>query len=164
MSELPPVKPGFVRIGVRFPGGTPMTPGQLATACNLDLEQVGAIMVEGSEAFVEVRYEFARHARFALDRIGPTRLLQWSWQWLKLNIGRNHGLTIGQLRKLMLTVDAAPLGRLHVNNTHTLVGLHDVKLQPILAKLATTRLNGFAVRAEALPLGSGPGSPAYVPN
>ena len=116
-----------------------MTPGQLATACNLDLEQVGAIMVEGSEAFVEVRYEFARHARFALDRIGPTRLLQWSWQWLKLNIGRNHGLTIGQLRKLMLTVDAAPLGRLHVNNTHTLVGLHDVKLQPILAKLATTR-------------------------
>ena len=163
MSELPPVKPGFVRIGVRLPAGNATTPGQLAAACNVAMDHVGPIMVQDHEAFVEVAYDAARQARFGLDRVGPTRLLQWSWQWLKLSIGRNHGLTIGQLRKLMQSVDASPLGRLHVNNTHSLVGLQDFKLPPVLAKLETVRINGFAVRPEALPAGSGPGSPAFVP-
>ena len=162
MSELPPVKPGYVRIGVRLPVGNATTPGQLASAAGVDLDQVGVIHVLDHEAFVEVRYDYARGARQNLERIGPTRMLQWSWQWLKLGVGRNHGLTIGQLRKLLLTTDANPLGRLHVNNTHSLVGLHDSKLPPVLTKLQSARINGFAVRPEALPIGAGPGGPAIV--
>jgi hypothetical protein len=163
MSDLPPVKPGFVRIGVRLSPGNVVTPGQMASATGINLDHVGPITVLDHEAFVEIHHEYARVGRNGLDRIGPTRILQWNWQWLKLGVGRNHGLTIGQLRKLLQTADASPLGRLHVNNTHSLVGLQDFKLPPVLAKLETTRINGFAVRPEALPLGSGPGSPAFVP-
>ncbi len=163
MADLPPVKPGFVRIGVRLRPGNQTTPGQLAAACGVDLDHVGPIVVQDHEAYVEVGHDHARAARFGLDRVGPTRVLQFNWQWMKLAIGRNHGLTIGQLRKLLLTADANPLGRLHVNNTHSLIGLQDFKVPTVIAKLATTRINGFAVRPEALPLGSGPGSPAFVP-
>jgi hypothetical protein len=163
MNDLSPVKAGHVRIGVRLPSGNSTTPGQVATATGIAIEHVGPITVLDHEAFVEVHYDYARGARQNLERLGPTRILQWNWQWLKLAIGRNHGLTIGQLRKLLLTTDANPLGRIHVNNTHSLIGLHDVKLPGVIAKLATARINGFAVRPEALPAGSGPGSPAFVP-
>lgn len=163
MNDLPQVKPGFVRIGVRLRPGNTVTPGDLVTAAGVKLEEIGPITVLDNEAYVEIGHVVARTARFNLDRVGPTRILQWNWRWLKLNIGRNHGLTIGQLRKLMQTVDASPLGRLHVNNTHTLVGLQDFKLPPVLAKLLTLRLNGYAVRPEALEEGEGPGNPAFVP-
>ena len=61
----------------------------------------------------------------------------------------------------MLNVDALPLGRILVNNTHTLVGVQDFKLAGILARLSVLRINGFAARPEALALGDGPGSAEY---
>jgi hypothetical protein len=163
MSDLPPVKSGFVRLGVRWRSGTTLTPGDLVTAAGVDLDQIGPIVVLDTEAYIEIGNEVARTARFNLDRLGQTRIMQFNWRWLKLSIGRNHGLTIGQLRKLMQKVDASPLGRLHVNNTHTLIGLQDFKLPHVMAKLLTTRLNGYAVRPEALEEGAGPGNPAFVP-
>jgi hypothetical protein len=71
---------------------------------------------------------------------------------------------MGQLRKIMQTVDALPLGRIAVNNTHTLVGLQDFKIPAVLARLAVLKINGFAARPEVLPLGKGPGSAAYMPH
>jgi hypothetical protein len=118
------------------------------------------LVLEGS-AVVDVRTELGRSAREHLERLGPTRLVGWQWQWLKLSIGRNHGLNIGQLKKVMLSVDALPLGRILINNTHTLVGLQDFKLPAVLARMTTLRVNGYAARPEALPLGSGPGSAEY---
>lgn len=125
------------------------------------LDDLGPVLVLEGSAVVDVRTELGRSAREHLERLGPTRLVGWQWQWLKLSIGRNHGLNIGQLKKVMLSVDALPLGRILINNTHTLVGLQDFKLPAVLARMATLRVNGYAARPEALPLGSGPGSAEY---
>lgn len=163
MNDLPPVRSGFVRLGVRLRAGEEVTPGFMASSAGVPMEQVGQIIVTDYEAFVEIHHTVARNARYHLDRVGQTRIAQWNWLWLKLAIGRNHGLTIGQLRKLMQTADASPLGRIHVNNTHSLVGLHDFNMPSVIAKLETTRINGFAVRPQSLEASEGPGSPAFVP-
>ena len=162
MHGLPPVKPGTIRIGVSLPGRE-MTPGEVASACGVDLDGVGMVHVEPGEAVVEIRHDLARVARNNLDRVGPTRILAFSWQWLRLNVGRNHGLTLGQLKKLCQQADALPLGKYQMNNTHCMVGIHDHKGAAVLAKLEAVRINGFAVRPELLPVGTGPGSPAFVP-
>jgi hypothetical protein len=161
MENLPDIAPGFVRIQVRLPRDTPPTPGEVARMSGMALDDLGPVLVLEGSAVVDVRTELGRSAREHLERLGPTRLVGWQWQWLKLSIGRNHGLNIGQLKKVMLSVDALPLGRILINNTHTLVGLQDFKLPAVLARMTTLRVNGYAARPEALPLGSGPGSAEY---
>jgi hypothetical protein len=161
MDDLPALATGFVRIQVRLPRDAQPTPGDLARLAGVSLDDLGPVQVLDGSAVVDVRTEHGRAAREHLERLGPTRLVGWDWQWLKLNIGRNHGLNIGQLKKVMLNVDALPLGRILINNTHTLVGVQDFKLPAILARMATLRVNGYAARPEALPLGSGPGSAEY---
>jgi hypothetical protein len=42
-----------------------------------------------------------------------------------------------------------------------MVGLHDYKIPTILARMSTLRVNGYAARAEVLPLGMGPGPADY---
>jgi hypothetical protein len=161
MSDLPAPAPGFVRIHVRLPHRTTPTPGEVARHAGVALDDLGPVQVLDGAALVDVRTEHGRSAREHLERLGPTRLVGWQWQWLKLGIGRNHGLNIGQLKKVMQGVDALPLGRILVNNTHTLVGVQDFKLPAVLARLGTLRVNGYAARPEALPMGSGPGSAEY---
>ncbi len=162
-ATLPPVADGFLRIIVRLPPGD-LTPGDLARWAGVDLDQLGPIAVLPGEGAVDVAHAAAKTARGMLSRLGPTRLVDWQWRWMRLGIGRNHGLSIGQLRKLMLAADALPLGRISINNTHSMVGIQDFRLSAVLAKLATVRVNGFALRAEGLPPGKGPGSAAFVPN
>ena len=165
MDQLPALASGFVRIHLRLSRGDAKTPGELASWCGVPLEQVGPIAVaeNGREAWVDVRLEAGRPARAQLERLGPTRLVDWQWQWLKLGIGRNHGLSMGQLRKIMHNADAGTVGRIHIQNTHTLVGLQDFKLGTVCERLSLSRINGYAVKPEALPLGKGPGSPAFTP-
>jgi hypothetical protein len=163
MESLPAIASGFVRITVRLAGASGLTPGELARATGVPPDHIGPVAVHSDEGVVDVRAELGKQARERLERLGATRLVGWEWQWLKLHVGRNHGLSMGQLRKIMQTVDAMPLGRIAVNNTHTLVGLQDFKIPPVLARLAVLKINGFAARPEVLPLGKGPGSAAYVP-
>lgn len=161
MDELPDPAPGFVRIQVRLPRDGQPTPGDLARMSGVALDDLGLVQVLDGSAVVDVRTEHGKTAREHLERLGPTRLVGWEWQWLKLNIGRNHGLNIGQLKKVMLSVDALPLGRILINNTHTMVGVQDFKLPAVLARMSTLRVNGYAARPEALPFGTGPGSAEY---
>ena len=161
MDELPDPAPGFVRIQVRLPRDGQSTPGDLVRLSGMALDDLGLVQVLDGSAMVDVRTEHGKTAREHLERIGPTRLVGWEWQWLKLNIGRNHGLNIGQLKKVMLGVDALPLGRILINNTHTMVGVQDFKLPAVLARMSTLRVNGYAARPEALPIGAGPGSAEY---
>ena len=79
-------------------------------------------------------------------------------------IGRNHGISMGQLRKILQAADALPLGRISINNTHTLVGLQDFKIPAVMAKLTPLKINGFSPRPEMLPIGKGPGAPAFTPH
>lgn len=161
MEDLPELVPGFVRIQVRLPRDGQPTPGELVRWSGMALDDLGPVHVLDGSALVDVRAAQGKAAREHLERLGPTRLVGWQWQWLKLHIGRNHGLNIGQLKKVMLGVDALPLGRILVNNTHTMVGVQDFKLTGVMARLSALRINGFAARPEALPHGSGPGSPEY---
>jgi hypothetical protein len=163
MDELPAIASGYVRITVRLNRPEGLTPGELARSSGMQPDQLGPVAVNDGEGVVDVPAEFGKQARERLERLGPTRLVGWEWQWLRLSIGRNHGLSMGQLRKIMQTVDAMPLGRISVNNTHTLVGLQDFKIPAVLARLTALKINGFAARPEVLPLGKGPGSAAYLP-
>ena len=162
MDETPPVATGFVRISLRLPKGSSYTPGDLASRAGIEAESLGFISIEGLEALVDVRSERGKVARIALEKLGPTRLEGWTWQWLRLGLGRNHGLSIGQLKRIMQNVDAMPLGRIHIQNTHSLIGLQDFKMEGVLARLGGLRVNGFASRPEALPQGQGPGNAAYL--
>jgi hypothetical protein len=162
MEQLPDPAPGFVRIQVRLAREHHgATPGELARQAGVALDDLGPVQVRDGWALVDVRTDLGRTAREHLERLGSTRLVGWQWQWLKLHIGRNHGLNIGQLKKVMQNVDAMPLGRILINNTHTLVGLQDFKLAAIITRMGGMRVNGFAARPEALALGSGPGSAEY---
>ncbi len=163
MSDHPPRKPGYVRIALRLPPGE-WTAGRLAGACGIDLDHLGPIAVEGYKALVDVQIEHFKAARSALEKLGPTGLVEVRFVWLRLAIGRNHGVTLGQLKKILLAADAFPLGRFNLNNTHSVVGIQDHRADAVVAKLAGTRLNGYAVRPELPPPGAVLGDPAFHPN
>jgi hypothetical protein len=162
MESLPPVASGYVRIEVRFRlPGAPPTPGDIARATGVHPDELGPIMVAGLNAVCDVRSTVAPRARIGLDALGQTRIADWNFRWLRLAVGRNHGLTIGQLRKVMAAADALPLGKFNINNTHTMVGVQDQKAAAVVARLTETRINGQAVRPELLPPGKGPGSASF---
>ncbi len=152
METLPPLAPGYVRIEVRFRlPGAPPTPGEVARATGIHPNQLGPIMVAGVNAVVDAKSQFVQRAREGLAALGLTRVADWNFRWLRMNVGRNHGLTIGQLRKVLVAADALPLGKFNINNTHTLVGVQDQKAEAVVRHLADTRINGQAVRPELLP-------------
>lgn len=163
METLPPIAPGYVRIEVRFRlPGAPPTPGDVARASGVHPEDLGPIMVAGLNAIVDVRNTIAQRARNGLDALGMTRIADWNFRWMRLSVGRNHGLTIGQLRKVLAAADALPLGKFNINNTHTMIGVQDQKAEAVVARLADVRINGQAARPELLPAGKGPGSAAFT--
>jgi len=162
MDTPPPLAAGFVRLAVRLRTGE-STPGAIARATGIPPEHIGPVIVSGDSALVDVRAEHGRDARDGLIRIGATQLIERHWQWLRIAIGRNHGLTMGQLRRIMHVADALPLGRISISNTHTLIGLLDNKLAGVVERMSAQRVNGYAVRPEALPMGTGPGSAAFMP-
>ena len=163
MPELPPLAAGFVRLAVRLPPGLPLTPGNLAKLTGLGAEHLGPISISEGEAFIDITAAEGRTARFNLTRLGPAHLAERRWQWLRFAIGRNHGLSMGQLRRVLQNAAAHPVGKIIINNTHTLVGLADDNLPTVLIKLESTRVNGFGIKPSALPFGTGPGSPAFAP-
>lgn len=163
MAELPPLAAGFVRLAVRLPPGPPLTPGNLAKLTGLPAEHVGPINIADGEAFIDVTASEGRTARFNLTRLGPAHLAERRWHWLRLAVGRNHGLSMGQLRRILQNAQAHPVGKIIINNTHTLVGISDDNLQPVMTKLESTRINGFGAKPTSLPFGTGPGSPAFEP-
>ena len=163
MPELPPLQPGFVRIVVHLRPFSALTPGAIATATGIAPEHIGPIVIEGTEAYIDIAGDHGRDARVGLSAIGPTQLIERRWQWLRIAIGRNHGLSMGQLKKILQTADALPAGRIMIQNTHTLIGLVDAKVDAVVQRLSGLRINGYAAKPSALPPGEGPGSPAYMP-
>lgn len=163
METLPPLAPGYVRVEVRFRlPGAPPTPGDLVRATGVHPDELGPIMVAGVNAVVDVRSPMVQRARDGLTALGLTRVADWNFRWLKLNVGRNHGLTLGQLRKVLAAADALPLGKFNINNTHTMVGVQDQKAAGIVARLADTRINGQAVRPELVPANKTLGSASFT--
>ena len=163
MPELPSLQHGFVRVVVHLRPFSALTPGAIACATGIPAEYIGPIVIEGDAAYIDIAADHGRDARVGLSSIGPTQLIERRWQWLRISIGRNHGLSMGQLKKILQTADALPAGRIVIQNTHTMIGLIDAKVDAVVLRMSTLRVNGFAAKPTALPPGEGPGSPAYVP-
>ncbi len=161
--ELPPLPTGHVRIRLRLPLGSALTPGGIARASGLAAEDLGPIVIHGREAYIDVRAAAGRNARDNLRPVGPTEMIERHWGWLRIAIGRNHGLSMGQLKRILQRADALPAGRILIQNTHTLVGLTDDRLPLVIEKLRTVKINGFAARPEGLHEKAGPGSPEFKP-
>ncbi|MEK7412232.1 MAG: DbpA RNA binding domain-containing protein [Planctomycetota bacterium] len=166
MDVIPPLAQGFMRLELRFRlPSPPPTPGDVASATGLHPDEIGPVMVAGLNAVVDVRHEAVQRARDGLAALGIVRVADWNFRWIRLSVGRNHGLTIGQLRKLLVAMDAMPLGKFNINNTHTMIGILDQKVDAVAAKLADQRINGTAVRPEVMPMGGkGLGSASFGGN
>jgi hypothetical protein len=167
----PEIPNGFVRLAVLLNDPTTANPGLIARHCRCDPEHIGHICVDDGQAVVDVTEEAGNAAREGLQELGPTQLLRRAkapepqWVWLRLAVGRNHGLTMGQLRKLLERAEAGVLGKIHLNNTHSLVGVHDNRLEAVcswfLAK--QPKLNGVQVRPRGTEPGEVRGSPVFIP-
>jgi hypothetical protein len=162
MDELPPPAAGTVRIRVHIATSPMPTPGELVRATGLPVEAVGFVQVGPRSATVDVLAEHGKAARARLDLIGKTQVVEWIWRWLRIELGRNQGLSMGRLKKLLLESQAMPAGKIMLNNTHTMVGIQDFRIDETLRRMAALRVNGFPVKASALPPGKGPGSPAFA--
>ncbi len=162
MSDLPPVAAGYVRLLVHLPPRSPLTPGEMAQATGLPGECLGPIALGPGRGAIDVLAERGREARTALQRLGAVQLLDRNWVWLRLAIGRNHGLGMGQFRKIMITAGAKALGRIIIQNTHTLVGLPDDVGATVMEHLLHHKVNGYHVRPTLLDPKAGPGSPEFV--
>lgn len=168
MDVLPPLAAGYVRLEVRFrlpAGKPPPTPGEVARISGCHPDELGPLMVAGVNAIVDLRHGSVTKARDSLSALGVVKVADWNFRWLKLMVGRNHGLTIGQLRKVLVAADALPMGKFNINNTHTMVGILDHKVDAVVARLSEIRINGAAVRPEALAHAAGKalGSASFNP-
>lgn len=163
-SDSPP--PGYTRISVLLE--RPATPGALAQACACDPDALGLITVEENQAVVDIISDYSLEARKGLETFGPTQLhsrttVPIRWTWLRLSVGRNHGLTIGHLRKIMERSGATSLGRIHINNSHALIGVRETEFAAICEHFAEQKVNGTPVRPSAPLPGEIKDGPEYRP-
>ena len=168
MTDLQPPQSGFVRLSILL--DKPCTPGDLAKACGVDLDHLGPIVIDGDQALVDVTTEEAPVAREGLKTLGATQLQSRGkkpdpkWAWLRMAVGRNHGMTIGQFRRIMERSPCGPLGKIHLNNTHTLVGIHEEIFNEACSYFADMKINGIAVRPGRPEQGEVTDGPMYLGN
>ena len=165
-DELPALAPGFVRLAVLLESAGSVTNGDLVRATGVSPEHLGPVLVLGNQGTVDVERALADKARTGLAALGPTQIVAiqqvvHTWVWLRFQVGRNHGLTMGQLKKLLTRADAGPVGRIHINNTHTLIGVRDDHVERTLEHFAQSRVNGVAVKPQRLPAGTMREAPNY---
>lgn len=150
MSDQTPPQAGFIRLAVLLERDT--TPGELARQSGVDPEFLGLITIDHGQAAIDIHEDHAQAARERLKALGPTQLQSRSrppeptWRWLRLAVGRNHGMTIGQFKRIMERSPAERLGKIHLNNTHTLVGIREDLYAAVVEYFRDQRINGIAVR------------------
>ncbi|MFW5860539.1 MAG: DbpA RNA binding domain-containing protein [Planctomycetota bacterium] len=148
MASLPALKQGHVRIHLLLSDPASITPGGLLQASGLEPEQVDNIHIDRGEALIDVIAEVGRDARTRLEQLGPTQIRHPErpapapFVWLRINVGRNHGLTARQLDKVLNRADAGKVGQINIKNTYALVGLPEDRIAAIAERLEGTRLNG----------------------
>lgn len=167
MHDLPAPRPGFARLAVLCTRTRPQGPGEVARATGLDPDDIGPVSVVDDQVLIDIRRDHGLAVRERLARYGPVQLADLGrepaprWAWVRLAIGRNHGLTISQLRKLLERAGVGQPGRIHINNTHTAVGLREDVIDATIAWFAAHRVNGSATRPVRPPPGTIKGDPAF---
>lgn len=154
--EAPPLAAGYVRLAILAPEQGELTPAIIARASGLTAEQLGFIAVEGDQAIVDVVASCGQEARERLGQFGAVQLqgdatVRPGFRWLRLGVGRNHGLTPTHLKKILSRAGATVLGRFHIRNTHVVVGIREDHWDQAVDQLANAKVNGVAAR---------PGEPA----
>lgn len=166
MDDLPDLDPGFTRLAVWLKRGHTVTPGAVASSLGIDLDQLGPVLIHEDQVTVDVANDFVNRAGAALEQLGPVqeigrKVIPVEFCWLQLAVGRNHGLTMAHVRKILTRADAGPLGRIKVNNTHTLVGLRDDHIDAVIERLSSARINGVAAKPHQPDASSIHESPAF---
>ena len=96
---------GYARIHVVFAEqNDEATPGLIAKTCGLAPEAIGMIRVDNTAAFIDVLNDEATSACEQLASLGKATVVERNvpppiWEWLYMNVGRTHGMTMGYLRK-----------------------------------------------------------------
>jgi hypothetical protein len=150
-----PLADGFARIHVTLstePGDAAPTPGELAQRCQIPAESLGLIRINGNQALVDVEDPFAEAACLRLNELGRARIAdrqrpEIRWAWLLIQVGRTHGMTMGYLKKLLERAASGPVGKIHIQNEYTLVGLHGDRIQSVADFLNRKPINGIKPRA-----------------
>ena len=150
--QLPDIAPEFTRLTVYIKDTRALTPGGVAQATGLQAEQLGPIIIGKNRISVDVHDSGIDAARPKLEAMGSLqepagRRARRQWFWLRLEVGRNHGLTIGQLRKLLNKVELTTLGKIEIANTHARCGIDAGDCESVIEQLASVKINGFPVKA-----------------
>lgn len=151
MDRPPPLAIGYTRFALLLDKAEGVGPADIAKATGVSLDHLGPIVVNGREAWVDVQAEVAQDVRNRLDLLGPTQVLDNklpSYSWLRLALGRNHGFSPAQMRRILEAADAGPVGKFEIKNTHTMVGILDSRIDAVLTALSAQRLNGVALTPE----------------
>lgn len=164
----PELADGYARLVVTPTNESDLTPGAAARAVGIDLDAVGAIHVSAQQIVVDVLLADVLRARDGLQQLGPVKIvktapIEQTWAWFKLHVGRNHGLTMGLLRKLFNRAQLTELGRIEIRNTCAYVGLTTEALENAIAHFADAKVNGITVRPCRAPAGEMRGDPAFHP-
>ncbi|MHC5068560.1 MAG: DbpA RNA binding domain-containing protein [Planctomycetota bacterium] len=167
METAPPPKPGFARLAVLL-SKSGLTNADVARATGVDLDHLGPVLIFGHQALVDVAAAHCEAACEALNALGPVQVVSaadvtTTWLWLRLEVGRNHGLTLAHLRKVLDRNGAGDLGRIHVNNSHSLVGIREDRITDLIAALADQVINGIRVRPSQVAEGAIRESAAFTP-
>jgi hypothetical protein len=155
----------FVRFAlfVKQPGA--FTPGSIAQQTGIDPDLIGLISIQRDHIVIEVHKTAKKDVRARLVELGACKLLvdrELRWLWMYLNLGRNHGLTMRKLRSTLEAAEAQPVGRIHLNNNFTVVGLREDRFEAVSAQLAGRSINGIAVQCREASQGeSRGGDPRY---
>ena len=168
VDDLPELKPGYVRLSVMPRRADDLTPGAAARAAGIPLDELGNVTVVGSRIYVDTKLDHALVAKDGLSSLGPVKIarsktIEYGYQWIRFQVGRNHGLTIGQLRKTLARAGISAVGRITIRNTFTLIGLRDDMLPKAEAHFADVKLNGVMVRPHRCLPGEIKSSPEFRP-
>ena len=153
MDDLPPVTSGYIRL-VWFPDQDTreMLHADVLRLCDENLDNLGHIQIRRRKIYIDVMHTVSHDVRERLNEYGrctvaENSLHQLRWVFIRLGVGRNHGLNLGYLKKLMKRLDAGPLGKISINNTYTLLGLREDKIESVVNQLKNKRINGYASQA-----------------
>ena len=153
MDELPPVSSGYIRL-VFFPDADTrsMFHADVLRMCEEDLDLLSHIQIRRRKIYIDVHNSVSHDVRERLNAFGRCTVAENSlhamrWHFIRLGIGRNHGLNLGYLKKLMKRLNAGPLGKISINNTYTLLGLREDRIESVLNQLKQKRINGYASQA-----------------
>ena len=153
LEDLPPVSSGYIRL-VLFPDSDTrdLLHADVLKWCDTDLDLLGHIQIRRRKVYIDVHHTISHELRERLNfrgrcTVAENSLHDMEWHFVRLGVGRNHGLNLGLLKKLIKKYEAGPIGKISINNSYTLIGIREDKIKSLLENLKTHRINGYASQA-----------------